>query len=172
MLPDAFPNNFNYQIRVILGYFPELVKFSDIKLYFPLAMLNSSLPTLLLLFSVPSRPFVLVVGSYLLQQEYLFRRGRASVVKGSFTPSWGMHIWMSNQPELAPPPGISPKWCGWMADGCCEYPPGWRTCMGDRMCVHEVKFEVTDLLFQNRWVTWVLRGALQQWIASISEYSW
>lgn len=76
MLPAAFPNNFNYQIRAILGYSPELVKLSDIELYFPLVMLNS-LPTLLLLFNIPSIPFILIVGSSLLQQEYLFRRGRA-----------------------------------------------------------------------------------------------
>lgn len=87
MLPVAFPSNFNYQIRVIpLGHSPKLVKLSAIELFFPLAMLNSSLLTLLLLFNLSSRPFVLIIGYYLLHQKDLFRRGRASAVKRSFNP--------------------------------------------------------------------------------------
>ena len=63
MLSAAFSNNFNYQIRVIpLGRFPKLVKLSAIKLFFPLVMLNSSLLTLLLLFNLSSRPFILISG--------------------------------------------------------------------------------------------------------------
>jgi len=34
---------------------------------------------------------------------------------------------------------VSPtSWLGWMAAGWFKYPPGWRTCVGDRTCVHQV----------------------------------
>lgn len=58
MLPAAF-----CQIRVILlGRFPKLVKLSVIVLFFLLVMMNSSLLTLVLLFNLSSRPFVLIIG--------------------------------------------------------------------------------------------------------------
>lgn len=63
MLPAAFSNSFTYQIRVILlGRFPKLVKLSVIVLFFLLVMMNSSVLTLVLLFNLSSRPFILIIG--------------------------------------------------------------------------------------------------------------
>lgn len=70
--------------------------------FFPLVLLNSSLLTLLLLFNLSSRSVVLIIGWYLLHQEDLFRRGRASVVKRSFNPQLVDAHWNEQPTRITP----------------------------------------------------------------------